>query len=161
MPVVTLIVMEPGSEWPGHVGESENVVAVGHDEEGLVERTRAELASILRRGQQVRVAVLACGQAADAASVRRRAEVADELISSVAAAGFGRLVLTAPDCASRGQRCELLALAGELSHKVRGATAAVSVRFGNGDRRELGSADGLGGEMLKQAFRYYGGAQTG
>ena len=161
MPVVTLIVMEPGSEWPGHVGNSEDVVAVGDDEEGLVERTRTELDSILRRGKRVRVAVLACGQAADAVSVQRRAAVADQLLTSVAAAGFGRLVLTAPDCASVRQRCELLGLAGELSHRVRGATAAVSVRFGRGDRRELGAADGLGGETLKQALRYYASAQPG
>jgi hypothetical protein len=30
------VVVEQGSEWPGHVGDCENVVAVGYDKEGLL-----------------------------------------------------------------------------------------------------------------------------
>jgi hypothetical protein len=135
MAVVTLIVMEPGSEWPGHVGDSEDVVAVANDDDGLLERTRKKVASMRQQGEHVRVAVLACNQEADPSSVSRRAEVAHELLTSVTAAGFGRLVLTASDRVSMGQRCELLSLAGELSQSLRGATANVSVRFGEGASR--------------------------
>jgi hypothetical protein len=46
MSVVSLIVMEPGSAWPGHVGDSENVVALGEREEGLLPRIRRTLDSI-------------------------------------------------------------------------------------------------------------------
>jgi hypothetical protein len=76
----------------------------------------------------------------------------------VTVAGFGKLVLTAPGRASMRQRCELLSLAGELSQRLRGATATVSLRFGEGGRRELGSSDGIGGEVLTHTLRYYGSA---
>jgi hypothetical protein len=77
MAVVTLIVMEPGSEWPGHVGDSESVVAVANAEEGLLEKTRRKLDSMRQQDQHVRVAVLACNQEGDDSSVSRRAELAD------------------------------------------------------------------------------------
>jgi hypothetical protein len=161
MAVVTLIVMEPGSEWPGHVGESEDVVAVGSDgEQSLLERTRSELDSIRLRGQRVRVALLACNEATDTASVTSRAEVAHELLTTVAAAGFGRLVLTASDRTSMRQRCELLSLAGELSLRIQGMTTTVSVRFGEGRRGEIGLADGIGAEVLTSALRYHGCVQS-
>jgi hypothetical protein len=154
MAVVALIVMESGSEWPGHVGDSEDVVALGYDGEGLLEKTRRKLESLRRQGQNVRVAVLACNQEGDPSSVSRRAEVANELLASVSATGFGKLVLTASKRVSMRQRCELLSLAGELSQSQRGATSGVSVRFGEGARRELGLAGGIGGEALAHAFRY-------
>jgi hypothetical protein len=129
MGVVSLIVMEPGSAWPGHVGDSENVVAVGEKEEGLLHRIRQKLDALRLRGERVRVAVLACNEATDAASAQRRAELARELLSVVAAAGFGRLVLSAAERAPTPLRHELLALAGVLSHTRRGAATVVSVRF--------------------------------
>jgi hypothetical protein len=161
MAMVTLIVMEPGSEWPGHVGEAEDVVAVGNDgQESLLERTRSELDSIRLRGQHVRVALLACNEATDPTSVTSRAEVAHDLLTAVAAARFGRLALTASDRTSMRQRCELLSLAGELSLRIQGMTATVSVRFGEGRRRETGLADGIGAEVLTSALRYHGYAQS-
>jgi|HubBroStandDraft_1064217.scaffolds.fasta_scaffold188942_2 hypothetical protein len=129
MGVVSLIVMEPGSAWPGHVGDSENVVAVGEQEEGLLHRIRQKLDSLRRRGEQVRVAVLACNEATDVASAARRAELAHELLSVVAAVGFGRLILSAAERASMPLRHELLSLAGALSHTRRGTATVVSVRF--------------------------------
>jgi hypothetical protein len=129
MGIVSLIVMEPGSAWPGHVGDSENVVAVGEKEEGLLHRIRQKIDSLRRRGEQVRVAVIACNEATDAESAQRRAELAGELLSVVAAAGFGRLVLTAAERAPMPLRRELLALAGSLSHTRRGTATVVSVRF--------------------------------
>jgi hypothetical protein len=129
MSLVSLIVMEPGSAWPGHVGDSENVVAVGEREEGLVPRIRRMLDAIRKRGEQVRVAVLACNEATDAASAARRAELARELLAAVAAVGFGRLVLSAADRASMDIRRELLTLAGALSQTPVGVAATISVRF--------------------------------
>jgi hypothetical protein len=130
MGLVSLIVMEPGSAWPGHVGDSENVVTVSEHEDGMLQRIRQRIALLRRRGEHVRVAVLACNEATDVASVARRTAVAHELLSAVAAVGFGRLVLTAAERASMQLRCELLSLAGTLSHTRRGGTAAtVSVRF--------------------------------
>src|ERR1700723_2079956 len=97
MEAVSLIVMEPGSDWPGHVQNSENVVTVGHHQDGLLQRTRQRVDSIQRRGQTVRVAVLACNVAADVASVTSRKALAYELLNVVAAAHFGRLVLSVAD----------------------------------------------------------------
>ena len=127
MAVVSLIVMEPGSEWPGHVGVSENVVAIGHHDERLLERTRQRLDSLRQRGDHVRVAVLACNEATDDASVASRKEVAQELASAVAATRFGRLVLSAAERASVQLRHGLISLAGALSNELRGTS--VWVRF--------------------------------
>jgi hypothetical protein len=56
MSVISLIVMEPGSDWPGHVGDSDNVVAGGFDAGGLVQRTRHMLAAapglVMTRGPE-------------------------------------------------------------------------------------------------------------
>jgi hypothetical protein len=130
MSVVSLIVMEPGSAWPGHVGDSENVVAVGEREDGMLQRIRAILDAIRRRGEQVRVAVLSCNEATDVVSAARRSELAHELLAAVAAVGFGRLVLAAEEHASTQIRRELMTLAGALTYMRRGGATTVSVRFG-------------------------------
>jgi hypothetical protein len=132
--MVSLIVMEPGSEWPGHVGELENVVELGEHEELLLQRVRNRLDSLRLKGARVRVAVLACNEAADSASLAKRAELAHELLAGVAAVGFGRLVLNAAAHASAQLRLELLSLAGALSHACGGGTL-VSVKFNEPDVR--------------------------
>jgi glutamate racemase len=121
--------MEPGSAWPGHVGDSENVVTVVEREEGLLQRIRERLDSLRRRGEHVRIAVLACNEATDVASVARRAELAQELLAAVASAGFGRLVLTAAERASIQLRRNLLSLADTLIHTRCGQAVTVSVRL--------------------------------
>ncbi len=151
--VVTLIVMEPGSEWPGHVGDSETTVVVGGDDEGLLERARQRLDSIRKAGQRVRLALLTCNGTRDTRSVARRSEVAQELFAAVAEAGFGRLVMTTSKQATMGQRCELLALAGDLSHGPRCTTTTVSVRFGSDHPHEIGLTDRVGTEMLASFVR--------
>ena len=161
MAVITLIVMEPGAEWPGHVGDSQDVVAVGEQGEALLERSRQKLEAMRQRRQSVRVAVLACNDAMDPDSVARRAELAFELLTAVAGAGFGRLVLTASGDVPMRQRRALLALAGALSQRIRGMTATVSVRFGESDRREIGLADGIGAEVLTHVLRDHGCVQSG
>jgi hypothetical protein len=129
MGLVSLIVMEPGSAWPGHVGDSENVIAVGEREEGLLPRVREKLDALRRRGGRVRVAVLACNEATDVASLARRAELAHELLAAVSAVGFGRLLLTAGERASMQLRRDLLSLADTLTDARGGDAATVSVRF--------------------------------
>jgi hypothetical protein len=56
MSVISLIGMEPGSDWPGHVGDSDNVVAGGFDAGRLVQRTRHMLAAapglVMTRGPE-------------------------------------------------------------------------------------------------------------
>jgi hypothetical protein len=152
MTMVSLVVMEPGSQWPDHVRDSEDVVAFGSDQDGLPRRTRQALDSIERRGHQVRIAVFACNGAADRASVAARAEVIDDLLTAVSRVAFGRLVLTSAGGASMHLRRELLSLVGASTQKLRGTTTTVSVRFGGatgGDldlkRRSLGGADGSPG----------------
>jgi len=130
MGVVSLIVMEPGSPWPGHVRDSENLVAVGHDAEGLLERARRTVQTLQGRRDRVRVAVLACNEATDAASSGRRAEIARELLGAVAPVTHGRLVLWATERASTDLRRDLLALAGRLTSELSGTLASVSLRFG-------------------------------
>jgi len=143
--MVSLIVMEPGSEWPGHVGESENVVELGEQEESLLQRIRNRLESLRLKGARVRVAVLACNEAADAASMVRRAELAHELLAGVAAVGFGRLVLNAAAHASaqlRLEEADVIAAAGNgvtdvalftrLAHALGAATGASRVAVDEG-----------------------------
>jgi hypothetical protein len=138
MGLVSLIVMEPGSAWPGHVGDSENVVAIGEREEGLLRRVQDRIASLRRRGEHVRIAVLACNESIDGASALRRAELARELLMAVAGVRFGRLVLSAAERASAPVRRELFLLAGTLSQSGGGPSPTVSVKFKHGP---VGRAD--------------------
>ena len=130
---VLLIVMERGGAWPGRVAESEDVVVVHDDREVLLQRTLQKLETLRRRGQRLRIAVLACSAATDPMSVARRAVVANELLRAVAAVGFGRLLLSSADDASVRLRRELVALADALSQTFAGTAAAVTVRFGDRD----------------------------
>src|SRR5260370_22068363 len=57
MTTVSLIVMEPGSDWPGHVGDCANLVAFSQHGEKLLERTKEKLDTLRRHRQDVRVAV--------------------------------------------------------------------------------------------------------
>jgi hypothetical protein len=127
MDVVSVIVMEPGSAWPGHVIGSENLVTVGHyDEAGLLSRTRQKLDLLQRRGQRVRVAVLSCNAAMDVASVAGRVDLARALLGAVAYAHFGRLVLAA-DRPPMQMRYQLVALAGALSLERRATSVCVKL----------------------------------
>jgi hypothetical protein len=129
MACVALVVMEPGSDWPGHVGNSETLVALRSEQDMLVS-TREKLASLRRGRQDVSVAVLACNGAIDDATAGRRAQVAGELLASVSRAWRGRLVLTASaGRASAPIRQHLLSLAGTLSDNLRGTSATVTLKF--------------------------------
>jgi hypothetical protein len=127
---VSLIVMERGSEWPGHVGNVGDLVAVGEDDERLVSRTREGIAALRHRGQHVRVAFLACNGATDPQSSSRRFDIVTELLEAVNLARFGRLVLSTTENASLPVRSELLSLASSLGLRLGGTSVSVSVRFG-------------------------------
>jgi|SRR5580658_5167379 hypothetical protein len=134
MPMVSLVVMEPGSAWPGHVGDHSNLVAFSQKGEKLLQRTQEKL-DTLRRGQQnVRVAVLACNEETEGAVDGYRAKIARTLLAAVKDATFGRLVLSASGGASLRLRQELFALAGTLSEQLRGTSATVSLRFPEASR---------------------------
>jgi hypothetical protein len=128
---VSLIVMEQGGAWPGRVGDCHDVVAVHDDRSVLLERTRLKLDWLRRRGQHLRVAVLACNAETDRESVARRAEVARELLREVSSVGFGRLLLSTAKGASIPLRHEVLSLATALTSA--GMPATVNVRFGDLD----------------------------
>jgi len=129
MAMVSLVVMEPGSEWPGHVGESSNLIAFSQGGERLLQRTREKLEALRRGKQDVRVAVLACNAEAGGEADGHRAQVACTLLAAVRGTAFGRLVLSASGRASLRLRQELLSLTGALSEELRGTTATVSLRF--------------------------------
>jgi hypothetical protein len=134
MSTVSLVVMEPGSEWPGHVGQCSNLVAFSQKGEKLLQRTREELAALHRDQQRVRVAVLACNGETDGEADGYRAQVALTLLGAVTSTTLGRLVLSASGSASLRMRHELLGLAGTLSERLRGTTATVLLRFNQASR---------------------------
>jgi len=117
-----MIVMESGSDWPGQVGDSTNVVAFSHGDEDLLRRTQERLGALERRREGVRVAVLACNGATGEEAAGRR-PLAKTLLGAVTIRG--RLILSANGRASYQLRQELLTLAEEL----RGRTAVVSLLF--------------------------------
>ena len=127
MAIVTLVVVEDGSEVP--LGTSENVI-FGHYGRGLRRRTRRRVDAIQRRGDVVRIAELVCSETTEGSSVAHRAEVAHELLTIVASRPWGRLLLRASGTASAALRSGVFALAGVLSTRLPGTTATVSVRFG-------------------------------
>jgi hypothetical protein len=126
---VSLVVMERGSAWPGHVAEMQDVIAFGHDDGGLLQRTQEKLASLSSSRHSVRLAVLACNEDHGLATMTRRARIARALLAAVTQATLGRLVLSSSSLASPALRAELLALAGELTGELGRATATISLRF--------------------------------
>ena len=140
MGLVSLVVMEKGSEWPGHVGDFEHLVIVGggggggagsaNEEQALAEGMRERIDGLRRRGQRVRIAVLACSEALDTVSRAARTQMAHRLLAAVASHPFGRLVMSAPERPSLGLRRELMSLVSALSARLTGTTVTVTLRFG-------------------------------
>jgi glutamate racemase len=83
MAMVSLVVMEPGSEWPGHVGDAANLVAFSQDGERLLQKTKEKLEALRRDKQDVRVAVLACNTETGGTADGCRAQVAGTLLAAV------------------------------------------------------------------------------
>jgi hypothetical protein len=132
MSTTAMIVMEPGSEWPGQIGDFTNVVAFTHGCEELLRRTQEKLGLLQRHKQSVRVAVLACSADTDDMHAGLRAQLARSLLGAVAGTTCGRLVLSAGARAPRELLQALLALAETLAREVRGTSATVSLRVGEG-----------------------------
>jgi hypothetical protein len=129
MMTTAVVVMEPGSDWPGQIGDSMNVLALSPGGRDDLRRTQETLAVLHRRKQGVHVAALTCGATADARVAGRRAQLAGVLLDTVAAGTDGQLILTASDSARNPARDELLALADTLIERLRGTNATVSLRF--------------------------------
>jgi hypothetical protein len=128
MTTTSLVVMEPGSEWPGQVGDSMNVVSAPRCDDLLL-LTRAKLLALERSKQHLHIAVLAVNSVVDAPAALRRAEVARLLLGSVTRCACGRIVLCASHEAEDELREQLLTLTGALTKDLWGTTATVSLRF--------------------------------
>jgi hypothetical protein len=137
MTTTAMIVMEPGSDWPGQVGDTTNLVAFGHGCDDLLRRTQVELGALRRSKQIIRVAVLACNAATGSVASLGRAELARALLGAVASTNSGRLVLTASGQASPPLIQELLALAESLTAELRGTSVTVSLRFAHAPRARV------------------------
>lgn len=124
-----MIVMEPGSHWPGPIGDVTELVAFCEEGEALLRRMQVRLGALRRSGQNVRVAVLACNPSTGDAAADRRLRLARVLLGAVSATTCGRLILSAKNGAPHSLRRELLALAGVLTEALRGTKSTVSVRF--------------------------------
>src|SRR5580658_3789323 len=95
MTTTAMIVMEPGSDWPGQVGDETNLVAFGQGCDDLLRRTQDKLGVLQRSRQVIRVAVLACNAATGGAAALGRAQLARALLGAVSSTNSGRLVLSA------------------------------------------------------------------
>ena len=133
---VALVVMEPGSEWPGHVGDEETLVVLRSDR-NMVASARERLAALERARQPVSVAVLSCNAATDVASGIQRADVASDLLAAVSRVRWGRLVLVVPPAHGSRYFCEhFLALVGRLTDRLRGTSATVTLKLTDGRDHE-------------------------
>jgi hypothetical protein len=129
METTALVVMEPGSDWPGQIGNSMNVVASSDGGGDLVPRTREKLIALHQSKKAVRVAVLACNSATDGAALGRRVQLARTLLCAVTRSTCGRFILGASGRCPDPVRQTLLLLAREMTEDARGTTATVSLRF--------------------------------
>jgi hypothetical protein len=145
---VSLVVMEKGSDWPGHIAAIEDVVAFSHDDLGLLSRTKEKLAALRSTHRSVRLAVLACNDDSGGATRDRRANVARELLRAVSETGFGRLVLTASALASSSLRGELMSLAGELTHGMSQTSPVISLQFTTAPDRRAPAREPRGSRLL-------------
>jgi hypothetical protein len=157
MLTTTMVVMEPGSDWPGQIGDSMNVVA-GHKGDDLLRRAQEKLGALWRNETRVRVAVLACNSATDRGAAVRRAQVAHTLLDAVSHSSFGRLILGASERASHPLRQELLALAHALTVGLGGSTPRVSLLCGDRSAaEEVGALDYRGARKVARAFERVSG----
>jgi hypothetical protein len=124
-----MVVMEIDSEWPANIDDLTSVVGLSPCGPDILERTQEKLRALERQGRHIGLAVLACNAATDAATLDRRATLAQALLDAVRQAARGRLVLNAKKDASATVRLELLSLVGLLMDGLQGTTASVSLRF--------------------------------
>ena len=129
MTALSVVVMEPGSDWPGQVGDSTTLVAFSQGGDELLRRTQSRLKALADHHQSVRVAVLACNGDTEGLTASRRERIARVLLDAVATASGGRLIVSANRAASHPLREHLFALVGALTKALQGSNASVSLRF--------------------------------
>jgi hypothetical protein len=126
---LSVVVMEPGSDWPGQVGDSTTLVAFSQGGDELLRRTQSRLKALAEHHQTVRIAVLACNGETEGPTASRRERIARVLLDAVASASSGRLIVSANRAASHPLRGHLFALVDALTKALHGSTASVSLRF--------------------------------
>ncbi len=130
MTAFSVVVMEPGSDSPGQVGDSTTLVAFCQEGEELLCRTQSRLRARAEQRQSVRVAVLACNGQTEGLTASRRQRIAQLLLEAVASTTCGRLIVSANESASHHLREHLFALVGGLTRALQGrGTTTVSLRF--------------------------------
>ncbi len=127
MATTSMIVMEPGSDWP-EIEDSTTLVALSPPQSELLRRTQDKLRALERVRQNVELAVLACN-AATGGQAEERSALARALLAAVSRSPHGRLILAAGGHASFELRSELVGLAGRLTQEARDTTAIVSLWF--------------------------------
>jgi hypothetical protein len=125
--IIVVVVLEPGSDWPGHIGQSDGVVALSGGD--LLLRTEERLRALRQSNMEVRVAVVACNHETQEHAPGTREQVARALLGEVARARLGRLVLSASAGSSLLLRQQLFSLASVLGEQLRGSSASVSLKF--------------------------------
>jgi hypothetical protein len=134
-----LVVFEAGAHWPGWLGELIGaggarviVQQLGEASERFADRVCERCEGIGCLGGGIEVAVLACGDRADAAGSSARLRMLRSLADAMARTGGGRLYLTA-DTRQRGpMRASLCDIARDITREWQDAGVTASVRFGDG-----------------------------
>ena len=127
MRTTSVVVMEPGSDWPGQIGDAMSVVA--SREGDLVRVTEEQLDALRRRKERVRVAVLACCTATGRSVAATRLYLGRILLGALRKEGHGKLLVCVSARAGYELRAELLELVGTLTEEARGTSTTVSLRF--------------------------------
>ena len=135
-----LVVFEAGAHWPGWLGECSAcaggarvvVQQPGEACERFAGRVGERCEAIRSLGAGIELAVLACGDRADAAGCDARRGMLTALADAMARTGGGRLYLTA-DTRQRGaMRASLCDIARDITLEWQKAGVTAGVRFGDG-----------------------------
>jgi len=128
----TIVVMEPGSDWPGPFGKSAHVLAFGVGADNRYDRTHERLAAMFGGRRDVSVAVLACNASTGAIAAVERIRLGRSMLDALKDVAHGRLVLSASAGSSHELLGDLLELAATLVDGARGSSATVSLNFSAG-----------------------------
>lgn len=130
---VALVVVEPEGDWPSWiVWRGLDIVAVLDRRDAEDEKSASGCSidqRVARLSRPVSLAVLACGPREDSGTSAHRVATAEALLTGVAAAERGHLVINASGRASSELRRALMALTTSLGQRLPG-NARVSLRCG-------------------------------
>lgn len=106
-PTLSLVVMEPGSDWPATIPESTDVLAFGqmHGEEQdeLLRRMRDRVRAHARHGEKVACAILSCNESTSEEALSARVSTVRALVAALRRDGGERLMLVGRDGATAAQ----------------------------------------------------------